>query len=105
MAEHALVLITCGDDENARTIARSLVERRLAAGAQMLPIESVYRWQEKVVEDNEVLVLAKTRKERFVEIKTLVEELHSYEVPPVVMVEIDDASAPYLDWIDENIEG
>jgi periplasmic divalent cation tolerance protein len=103
MDGHALVLITCGDSGEARVVASRLVEERLAAGAQLIPIESIYRWKEDVVEDTEVLVIAKTRRDRFVEIEALVGELHSYEVPPIVMLEMDAASAAYLGWIDGSV--
>jgi periplasmic divalent cation tolerance protein len=103
MDGHVLVLITCGDPGEARVVAHRLVEERLAAGAQLIPIESIYRWEDEVVEDTEVLVIAKTRRDRFVEIEALVDELHSYEVPPIVMLEMAAASAPYLAWIDDNV--
>jgi periplasmic divalent cation tolerance protein len=103
MDGHVLVLITCGDPGEARVVAHRLVEEHLAAGAQLIPIESIYRWEDEVVEDTEVLVIAKTRRDRFVEIEALVDELHSYEVPPIVMLEMAAASAPYLAWIDDNV--
>jgi periplasmic divalent cation tolerance protein len=103
MTEHALVLITCGNVEEARSIARSLVENRLAAGAQLLPIESYYRWQGEIVEDTEMLVLAKTRVDRFDSLRAMVEEAHSYQVPPVVMLDMSAANRPYLEWIDDNV--
>jgi periplasmic divalent cation tolerance protein len=103
MTEHAFVLITCGNVDEARSIARSLVEHRLAAGAQLLPIESMYRWQGEIVEDSEVLVLAKTRGDRFDALRAMVEETHTYEVPPIVMLEMSSANRPYLDWIDDNV--
>ncbi|MGH8948758.1 MAG: divalent-cation tolerance protein CutA, partial [Acidimicrobiia bacterium] len=65
MDGYALVLITCGDPAEARGIAKQLVESGLAAGAQILPIESIYRWQGDVVEDQEWLILVKTRSNRF----------------------------------------
>jgi periplasmic divalent cation tolerance protein len=65
-----------------------------------MPIESIYRWGGEVVEDQEWLLIAKTRSERFDSINDVVSEMHSYEVPPVLMVEMAMASRPYLDWID-----
>jgi periplasmic divalent cation tolerance protein len=103
MTEHALVLITCGDREEARAIARRLVEEGAAAGVQLLPIDSVYRWQGDVVEDDEWLLIGKTRRDRFESITGVVEEVHSYQVPPILMVAMDDASRPYLDWIDQSV--
>jgi periplasmic divalent cation tolerance protein len=103
MDGHVLVLITCGDPGEARVVAHRLVQEHLAAGVQLIPIESIYRWDDEVVEDTEVLVIAKTRRDRFVEIEALVDEMHSYEVPPIVMLEMAAASAPYLAWIDDNV--
>ena len=105
MDRHALVMITVGDREEARKIARHLVEAGLGAGAQILPIESVYRWQGDIIEDQEWLILVKTRKDRFDAIETTVRDLHSYEVPPVLMIEMDEATDLYLAWIDENVTG
>lgn len=97
---HALVLVTCGSEDEARRIARSLVEHHLAAGVQIVPIESVYEWQEEIVSDSEWLLIAKTRTERFDHIEEAVVEMHSYDVPPVLMVEMSQGGGPYLDWID-----
>jgi periplasmic divalent cation tolerance protein len=105
MDRHALVMITAGDREGARKIARHLVESGLGAGAQILPIESVYRWQGDIIEDQEWLILVKTRSDRFDAIQTAARDLHSYEVPPVLMIEMDEASERYLAWIDENLIG
>jgi periplasmic divalent cation tolerance protein len=77
-----------------------LVESHLAAGVQIMPIESIYRWDGEVVEDQEWLLIAKTRSERFDSINDVVSEMHSYDVPPVLMVEMAQASRSYLDWID-----
>ena len=102
MGEHALVLITCGDEPEARGIARHLVESHLAAGVQFIPIDSIYTWDDVVVDDQEWLLIAKTRSERFDSINHVVSEMHSYEVPPVLMVEMAQASRPYRDWIDKS---
>jgi periplasmic divalent cation tolerance protein len=104
MAAHCLVLITCADREEGRGIGRRLVESRLAAGVQLIPIDSIYRWKGDLVEDHETLLVVKTRADRFEAISAVVDELHSYEVPPVLMVRIDEASSQYLDWIDEIVQ-
>ncbi|HVR78752.1 MAG TPA: divalent cation tolerance protein CutA [Acidimicrobiia bacterium] len=67
-------------------------------------IDSVYTWEGEVVEDQEWLLIAKTRRNRFDQIRAVVEELQSYEVPPVLMIDIDDTGRPYLDWIDASVE-
>ncbi|MGH8952593.1 MAG: divalent-cation tolerance protein CutA [Acidimicrobiia bacterium] len=105
MGAHCLVLITCADRDEGRGIARRLVEANVAAGVQLIPIESVYRWEGALVEDDETLLVVKTRTDRFEAISAVVDEMHSYEIPPVLMIRIDEASPRYLDWIDHSVEG
>jgi periplasmic divalent cation tolerance protein len=104
MSEHRLVLITCGQEEEARLIARRIVADSAAAGVQIVPIESIYKWQGEVVEDHEWLLVAKTRAEKFGFIEEIVDEIHSYKVPPLLAIDISEASAPYLAWIDDVVE-
>ncbi len=99
-SRHVLVLITVGAHEEARVIGRHLVEAGLAAGAQIIPIDSIYAWNNEIVDDNEWLMIVKTTRDRFPEIESAVTEMHSYEVPPIVMVGMDAANADYLAWID-----
>jgi periplasmic divalent cation tolerance protein len=101
MSEHGLVLVTCGEAGEARRIARRLVEAGLAAGVQTLPIESIYTWRGEIVEDSEWLLIIKTRTDRFAAIESEVIGMHSYQVPPVMMIEMTAASGPYLEWIDQ----
>jgi periplasmic divalent cation tolerance protein len=98
----ALVLITCGSEDEARSIARHLVEQRLAAGVQIIPISSIYTWEGDIVDDQEHLLICKTRIDCYDLIESAVSEPHSYDVPPILMLEIDRASGPYLDWIKAN---
>ena len=98
--EHALALVTVGDADEAREIARFLVSSRLAAGVQMVPIDSVYEWQDEVVEDSETLLIAKTRRDKMTAIEEAVVSLHSYDVAPVVMIPLIEGLDSYLDWID-----
>lgn len=98
----ALILVTCGSEDEARSIARHLVEHRLAAGVQVIPISSIYTWDGKIVEDQEHLLICKTLKSLYESIESAVTEIHSYDVPPILMLQIDQASEPYLDWIRTN---
>jgi periplasmic divalent cation tolerance protein len=102
MSEHGEIQITCGSSDEANTIAHQLVERRLAACVQSIPIGSVYEWGGTIHDDREVLLLVKTRSDRFDDVAQLVAELHSYELPAVTLVPISGTSA-YLEWIDRQV--
>jgi len=96
---YSLIIATTSDRESAKKIARLLVERRLAACAQLLPIESVYRWKDEVNEESEIALFIKSRTALFDEVKTAIKENHAYEVPEIVQLPITDGLPQYLDWI------
>ena len=98
---YSLVIATAGSKDNARSIAKLLVELRLAACVQMIPIESVYRWNEGICEDAEVALVIKSRTELFEAIKIAIKENHPYEVPEIIQVPITDGLPAYLNWIDD----
>jgi periplasmic divalent cation tolerance protein len=102
MSEHGEVQITCGSPEEADLIAHQLVERRLAACVQRFAIASVYEWDGAIQDDQEVLLLVKTRTDHFDAIAELVTQLHSYELPAITMVPLTGTRA-YLDWIDRSL--
>jgi periplasmic divalent cation tolerance protein len=97
---YAMVLTTCDDRDRARTIARSLVEKRLAACVQILPIDSVYTWNERIEESAELLLLCKIKRSDYDDAAEAIRALHSYETPEIVMTAIEAGSADYLAWID-----
>ena len=103
MSDARIVLTTAGSQEEAKKIAHALVERRLAACVNIVPqIESVYRWQGKVESAEEWLLLIKTRAGCFERVRDAVKELHSYDLPECVMLEVAAGSSEYLNWIAEN---
>ena len=104
MSEARIVLTTAGSAEEARRIAQALVERRLAACVNIVPqIESVYRWQGRVENATEWLMIIKTQAEAFERIRDAIRELHSYDLPECVMLKVDAGSEPYLQWINDNV--
>ena len=105
MTDKRIVLTTAGSEQEARKIANSLVERRLAACVNILPkIESVYRWKGEVDSANEWLLLIKTRAEKFPAVRDAILELHSYEIPECIVLQVEDGSLPYLQWLDESTQ-
>lgn len=99
-----IVYITAGSRENALKIARELVSKRLAACVNMFPVSSIYRWQEKIEEDEEIAMFVKTDSSRFEEITKVVKALHTYELPAIEFWEID-GEREYLDWLHVNSSG
>jgi len=97
--EYAMVISTCSDRASAKVIAQLLVEQRLAACVQMLPAESVYRWQGEICEDSEIVLFIKTRAVLFDKVAAKIRELHTYEVPEIIQVPIADGLPDYLNWI------
>jgi periplasmic divalent cation tolerance protein len=102
MTDKLLVLTTAGSEEEARKIAHTLVERKLAACVNIVPrIHSVYRWQGKIESADECLLIIKTARSREKEVEDTVRQLHSYTLPEHVALSIDDGNDAYLQWIEE----
>jgi periplasmic divalent cation tolerance protein len=103
MTNARIILTTAGSQEEASKIAHALVERRLAACVNIVPrIESVYRWQGKVETATEWLLLIKTQAALYQRVRDAVKELHSYDLPECVMLDVTAGSQEYLDWITQN---
>jgi periplasmic divalent cation tolerance protein len=103
-SEYCVVYITAGNDEEAEKIAAMLVEKRLAAcAARVGPIQSVYRWKGAVESAAEVLLIVKTRTEKFDALRQAVRLAHSYETPEIIAIPLADGDPDYLKWIDENV--
>jgi periplasmic divalent cation tolerance protein len=100
MSIHSIVLTTCTDRDQAKTIARALVEQKLVACVQILPIESVYAWEEKIEEAAEFLLLCKIKRVDYDDVAAAIRALHTYVVPEIVLLPIETGSADYLTWID-----
>lgn len=102
---HYLVaLCTCPDQATAEKLADLLVAEQLAACVNILPgIQSVYQWQGKIEHDPELLLVIKTRRDGFASLEQAIRQHHPYELPEVIAVTIEDASAAYLAWIDQSM--
>jgi periplasmic divalent cation tolerance protein len=104
MADKRIVLTTAGSEEEARKIARHLVEHRLAACVNIVPqVNSIYRWRDEVEEAREWLLIAKTTDATFALVRDAISELHSYEVPECICLKIEDGLSSYLQWITESV--
>jgi periplasmic divalent cation tolerance protein len=105
MTDKLLVLTTAGSESEARKIAQTLVERRLAACVNIVPrIQSVYRWEGKVEQAEEYLLLVKTVKARAALVRAVICELHSYALPECIAIPIESGSSDYLKWLSDSVE-
>jgi periplasmic divalent cation tolerance protein len=99
-----IVFMTAANGEEATRLADNLVGAHLAACVQILPeMESVYRWQGKIERQAEILLLAKTTKEKFAELEREVRALHSYNTPEIIAVPVTAGSPAYLKWLKESV--
>ena len=95
-----VVLTTVASDEEAVRLVRTLLERRLIACGTILPgARSLYRWQGKVADEREVLVMLKTRSARLDSLREAFAELHPYKVPELLALPVDAGLEKYLEWI------
>ena len=101
-----VALSTVATAEAAERIARSLVEKGLAACVNVVPgLVSFYRWQGRVERDPEVLLVIKTRSERFEELKAALLAEHPYDLPELVAFPIAAGHQPYLEWLEASVRG
>ncbi|HEX5473100.1 MAG TPA: divalent-cation tolerance protein CutA [Vicinamibacterales bacterium] len=104
-ADYVLVMTTLPGDADALSFARALVDERLAACVNLLPImDSIYRWEGQVQQESERQVVIKTTRERTVALWERVRELHPFEVPEFIVLPIVDGNDAYLRWVAESTE-
>lgn len=104
MTDKRIVLTTAGSEEEARKIARALVERSLAACINIIPhITSIYRWHEAIEEAREWILLIKTTEAAFEQVRQVIANLHSYELPECISLAVENGSSNYMQWIDKSI--
>jgi periplasmic divalent cation tolerance protein len=105
MTDFIEVRTTTSTKEDAESIAGPLVENKLAACVQIIgPITSIYRWKGEIEEEEEFVLLIKTRSTMFPDVRMMIEEEHPYDVPEIISVPITGSSGPYLDWMEENTQ-
>jgi periplasmic divalent cation tolerance protein len=105
MTDKVVVLITAASRRECKKIAKHLIEAKLAACVNITQeIESVYRWEGKIANDKEFLMLIKTTRELFGEIKHAVAQIHSYHTPEIICLPIIDGSRNYLQWVADSVK-
>jgi periplasmic divalent cation tolerance protein len=106
MTDKIVVLITCATPEEAERLARVLLDQRLAACVNVIPlIRSYYRWKGAIESADECLLVVKSSRELFGLIGTVLEKEHSYEVPELLALPVVEGAANYLNWLGANLRG
>ncbi|CAF2909516.1 unnamed protein product [Rotaria sp. Silwood2] len=104
-SEYSACITTVSTDEIARKLARSLVESHLAACVNIIPnVQSIYEWKSKIHEDNEIILMIKTRHEYVPQLIEFVKKNHPYEIPELIELPIKNGNLDYLKWIDEIVK-
>ena len=106
MTDKIIVFVTCESNEQAESIAQAVVTEKLAACVNVLQgIRSCYVWEGALTWSNEILLLIKTTRGRFEQLQDRIKAMHSYSVPEIIGVTIDDAFEKYIAWIDQSVGG
>jgi len=99
-----ILYCTVPDQQTAEMISKNLVEEKLAACCNIVPgLKSVYRWEQKIQTDDELLLIIKTRSTLYAEVETQIKDLHPYTVPEIIALPLINGSVEYLNWMDENV--
>ena len=101
---YGVVLVTASSQEEGKAIAQALVESHLAACVSLMPVHSIYTWQNKIHSEQEWQLVIKTDLAQFSELEKKIRSLHSYEVPEIIALPILAGSEPYLQWISDNVK-
>ncbi len=103
MDNYSLIQTTTDSKELARKIAKELLDKKLAACIQIIPIESLYTWEQEIKEDKEYLLQIKTISKNYKKIEELILSLHSYSTPEIISIPIYSGFKGYLDWIKDEV--
>jgi len=99
-----IIFITAANSKEAKKIASALVKNNLVACVNIVEkIDSIFLWKKKIEKAREVLLIAKSRKDKFAKVAKLTKALHSYEVPEIIAFPIIDGYKPYLGWINDSL--
>ena len=104
MTDKIVAFTACDSEESAVALGRTLVEQRLAACVNIVPgARSIYRWQGKIEDAAEWVLIIKSRRDLFGQFREAIAKTHSYEVPEMIALPIVDGSEAYLEWLDREI--
>ena len=105
MKSNTIAVFTTTDSlEEARKLTKTLVKQKLAACAQISEIESFYTWENDIQNDQEFRIMFKTTKDKYKDVEKSILKIHSYDLPAIYAVDVDELYQPYGDWVNESIK-
>lgn len=105
MKMYSLIYITTSESSESKKIARTLLEEKLVACTNIIPqINSLYLWKGEIEEDEESILIVKTKDDKVDQVIKRVEELHSYETPCILQLEVKNGSECYLQWMEDELK-
>jgi len=104
MTDKKIILSTAGDKKAAEDIAWALLERKLAACVNVIPVQSFYQWKGEMESNPEHLLVIKTTAAAFERVRETISELNSYEVPECIQISIEAGAEAYLKWIEQSVQ-
>jgi len=105
VTDKVVIFVTAASRRECKKIAHHLVETKLAACVNISqPIESIYRWEGKIAEEREFLLIIKSTRELFPEIKAAISKIHSYHTPEIICLPVIDGSRNYLQWVSDSVK-
>lgn len=105
MTEYIIVLITAASEQEAAMIGQAVIRERLAACTNIIrSVRSIYRWQGRIEDGQEVLMILKTKQVLFERLQKRVKELHSYSVPEIIAIPVIEGDAQYLNWLGQETD-
>jgi len=105
VTDKVVIMVTAASRRECRKIAKHLVEAKLAACVNITqPVESLYHWEGKIANDKELVLLIKSTRDLFPEIKAAISKIHSYHTPEIICLPIIDGSRNYLQWVGDSVK-
>ncbi len=99
--DYIVVFVTAASEKEAKTLSAELIKNKVAACVNRVPVNSLFTWQAKLEQAQEILLIIKSRRKLFKKLEKLIKQHHSYEVPEIIALPIIAGSKNYLDWIKE----
>jgi periplasmic divalent cation tolerance protein len=104
LSNYGLVMVTAPSRKVADAIARTLVQEQLAACVSLMPVTSIYTWENQLQQDEEWQLMIKTQLDRFPDLEARILTLHPYDVPEIIAIPLSAGTQPYLSWITSQVK-